>query len=114
MMAVGIIFIVVGLLWAAFKGYVVWDIAHDIYNGGGAPTLDFPIFCPIPLAIGSSIVLTALGSLPFRGFGFVLYVGLAIVFGFLLWLFGRLGEPERQRQSGAIKKQASTSHEPNT
>jgi len=114
MMTMGITFIVVGLLWTAFKGYVVWDIAHDIYNGGGAPTLDFPVFCPIPLALGSSFVLGALGCLPFRGFGFVLYLGLTIVFGFLLWLFGRLGEPERQRQLDVITKQAASKHEPNT
>ena len=112
-MTIGIIFIVVGLLWTAFKGYVVWDIAHDVYNGGGAPTLDFPIFCPMPLAYGASFVLTALGNLPFPGFGFVLYIGLAAVFGFLLWLFDRIGASERHRQSKMIKNQATAKHEPN-
>jgi len=113
MTAFGIILIVFGLLVAAFKGYVVWDIAHDIYNGGGAPTLDFPIFCPIPLALGASLVFKAHGGSPFLGFGFAIYAGLAVVFGFLLWLFGHLGRPERERQLQAIKEKASLKNEPN-
>jgi hypothetical protein len=107
MMPGGIILIIVGLLGAAFKGYVVWDMAHDSNGGGGAPTLDFPIFCPIPLAIGASFVATALGRVPFPGFGFVVYLGLAVVFGFLLWLFDRLGESERARQLQAIQQNRS-------
>ena len=113
MMTTGIIVLVIGLLWAAFKGYVVWDIAHDVYNGGGAPTLDFPVICPIPLAIGASLVLSALGKHPFPGFGFMAYICLAAVFGFLLWLFDRLGEPERQRQLQALKQKNVASNEPN-
>jgi hypothetical protein len=106
-MTVGIIFIIVGLLYTAFKGYVVWDIAHDIYNGGGAPTLDFPIICPIPLAFGASSVLSALGRLPFRGFGLIVYLCLAVIFGFLHQWFYRLGEPERQRQSQIMEAATS-------
>jgi hypothetical protein len=113
MMTTGIIVLSIGLLWAAFKGYVVWDITRDVFNGGGAPTLDFPIICPIPLAVGGSLVLSALGKYPFPGFGFVAYVCLAVVFGFLLWLFRRLGEPERQRRLQALKQRNASANEPN-
>jgi hypothetical protein len=95
-----------GALWSAFKGWVVWDIAHDPFDGGGAPTMDFPLFCPVPLAVGASLVASALGAHPFPGFGFALYVALAAGFGLLLWCFYRLGEPERQRQLEAIKQQS--------
>jgi hypothetical protein len=111
MMTIGIIFLGIGLLLSAFKGYLVWELTHTIHHGG-APTLDFPIFCPIPLAAGTSFVLSALGGLPFRGFGFVLYVGLALVFGLVHLLFYRLGEPERQRQLEAIRKRGSLKGEP--
>jgi hypothetical protein len=105
MIWVGIAFLIVGLLWTAFKGYVVWDVAHDLFNGGGVPTLDFAVFCPMPLAFGASLVLTELGASPFPGFGFVIYLGLAVGFGALMWLFYRLGEPDRQRASDIIMQQ---------
>jgi hypothetical protein len=82
---------------------VVWDIAHDLFNGGGAPTLDFSVFCPLPLAVGASFVLSALDAHPFPGFGFAVYIGLAGCFGFLLWYFDRVGGPVRQRQLEAIR-----------
>ncbi len=104
MMTLGMILLAFGVLWAVFKGYVVWDIAHDVYNGGGAPTLDFPVFCPIPLALGGSMVLSALDKHPFPGFGLVLYLCLALFLGFLHWWFDRLGEPERERQLRQIKE----------
>ena len=113
MTAFGIILLVVGLIVAVFKGYVVWDIAHNSYNGGGAPTLDFPIFYPIPLALGTSLVFKAHGGSPFPGFGFAIYAGLAVAFGFLLWLFDRLGKPERERQQQSIQEKASLKNEPN-
>lgn len=102
----GITLVAVGILLSAFKGYVVWDIAHDPFNGGGAPTLDFPVFCPIPLAAGTNLVLSALGLRPFPGFGFVVYICLAASFGFLLSWFYRVGVPERQRQLRAIERKA--------
>lgn len=100
MLWAGAAILAVGFLWSVFKGWVVWDIAHDRFNGGSAPTLDFPMVCPIPLAVGTSMVLSALDALPFPGFGFALYAGLAISFGMLLWWFYRLGAPERQRSAG--------------
>ena len=103
-MTIGIIVFLIGVALAAFKGYVVWDIAHDVFNGGGAPTLDFPIICPIPLAIGASLVLRALDKYPLPGFGFIVYVGLALIFSFLLWLFYRLGAPEREQQLQRLKQ----------
>jgi hypothetical protein len=102
MLWAGIAILAFGVLLAAFKGYMVWDIAHDMFNGGGAPTLDFPLFCPIPLSTGGSMVLTALDAHPFPGFGFTVYIGLALVFGGLLLWFDRIGEPERKRQLAAV------------
>jgi hypothetical protein len=102
-MIIGIILLAIGLLWAAFKGYMVWDISRDLFNGGGASTLDFPVLCPIPLAVGTSLVLIALGKYPFPGFGFLAYICVAIIFAFLLWLFGRLGAPEREKQLQLLK-----------
>jgi hypothetical protein len=107
MLWAGVTLLVIGTLWSAFKGWVVWDIAHDLYNGGGAPTLDFPVFCPIPLAVGSSWVASAMGSSPFLGFGFAVYVGLATCFGVLLWYFDRIGAPERQRQLEALRRRSA-------
>jgi hypothetical protein len=104
MLWAGFTFLTFGVLYSALKGWVVWDIAHDLFNGGGAPTLDFPVVCPIPLAAGASMVLSALGALPFPGFGFALYFGLAVAFGILLWLFDRVGAPERQRQLAALQQ----------
>lgn len=111
-MTLGVIFLVLGLLMAAFKAYVVWDIAHDLCAGGGAPTLDFPIFYPIPIALGSSWVLSALGAYPFPGFGFAGYLCLAVFFGMLLWLFDRLGAPARERQAHRIKEKTAANKRP--
>lgn len=113
-MITGIIIIVVGLLWAVLKGYVVYDAARDIYSGGGTPTFDFPVICSIPLAIGVSCLLSANDHLPFRGFGFTLYLALAVAFSLLLWLFVRLGKPEREKQVKTIQKQTASKREPNT
>jgi hypothetical protein len=105
MLWAGVALLVLGVLWSAFKGWVVWDIAHDLFNGGGAPTLDFPVVCPIPLAGGAGLVAWALDATPFPGFGFAVYVGLAACFGFLLRYFYRVGEPERLRQLEAVRRQ---------
>src|SRR5262249_39400348 len=87
MLWAGVGVLVVGLLWSALKGRVVWDVAHDVFNGGGAPTLDFPVVCPVPLAVGASLVASALDATPFPGFGLGVYVVLAAGFGLLLWYF---------------------------
>lgn len=101
----GIIILLLGLLGAGFKGYAVWTAAHDIHNGGGAPTLDFTVFWPIPIAVGGSVALTGANHYPFAGFGFVLYGALLIGFGFLPWMFYRHGAPERERQLRLIQEQ---------
>ncbi|EDY19719.1 hypothetical protein CfE428DRAFT_2895 [Chthoniobacter flavus Ellin428] len=111
-MTIGIVALAIGFLWAVCKGCVVWNCAHDLFNGGGPPTLDFPVICSLPLAIGCSEVLNALGRNPFPGFGFVVYLGLVVIFGFLLWLFGRLGEPERQRQLQALQQKKGSVDKP--
>jgi len=44
------------------------------------------------------MILTAQGIYPFTGFGFALYMALALLFWFFHCYFDRRGEPERQRQ----------------
>lgn len=105
MLGIGIGLVVVGVLWSAFKGWVVWDVARDPYGGGGVPTIDFPLFCPVPIAIGISMIVRALGGRLFLGFGFVVYFGLAACFWFLLWHFYRVGAIEKQRQRDALQRQ---------
>jgi hypothetical protein len=112
-MIAGIVLVVVGVLWSVFKGYVVWDAAHEVEQGASAPTIDFPIICPIPLAVGTSLLLRARHSLPFPGFGFAFYALLAGLFGSLLWFFDRLGERERQRQLERMRKNGAIADNPN-
>jgi hypothetical protein len=107
MLWIGVVLVILGGLWSAFKGRMVWKVAHDVYNGGGVPTLDFPLFCPIPVAAGLSTLLSAMNALPFPGFGFAIYLGLAITFWALLIWFYRIGEPERQRQLAAVQQRTS-------
>lgn len=117
MMTIGIIVLVIGLLFSAFKAHVVWSAAHDGFNGGGVPTMDFSIFWPIPIAGGTSMILSAQGIHPFPGFGFVLYLALALFFWFLHCFFDRHGErqlaylqqmprpePDRNAEPGATGK----------
>lgn len=101
----GVGLLLMGIIGALIKGHAVWSAAHDIYNGGGAPTLDFTVIWPIPIAIGTAVLLTGANRYPFPGFGFVLYGALLITFGFLQWWFYRHGEPERQRQLAQLKAQ---------
>lgn len=91
-MTAGLFLLVLGLLWTAFNGYVVWSAARDRHGGGGVPTLDFALICPLPLAFGISLILAARESVPFTGFGFVLCLGLVGVLGVLHWLFERSGQ----------------------
>ena len=107
MLWAGVAILVVGIVWAAFKGWMVWDVAYDLFNGGGAPTLDFPLVCPIPIAVGGSLTLLALDWLPFPGFGLTLYAGLSACFAVLLWWFDRVGRPERHRQLSAIRRRSA-------
>lgn len=97
----GIAFLVVGALWTAFKGYVVWDVAHDVFNGGGVPTLDFAVFCPIPVAVGLGFLFPHQLSC---GAQFGVYVGLVVVYRIVHWLFDRIGAPERARQLANIQR----------
>jgi hypothetical protein len=107
MLGIGIGLVAVGILWSMFKGWVVWDAARDPYNGGGVPTIDFPLFCPVPITAGVSLIARAWSVSPFPGFVFAVYLGLAACFWLLLWHFYRLGEPERQRGMQAAHQRPS-------
>lgn len=94
MMWAGVALLAIGIALAIFKGWVVWNVAHD---GWGAPTLDFPLFYPLPLATGAFVVASSVAGQPVPAVGLTVYFGLAVCFGVLLWLFNRIGELKRQR-----------------
>ncbi len=112
MMTLGIALIALGLLYSLFKGYVVWTVTHDVFNGGGVPTLDFALLCPVPLAAGVSFMLEASGRLPFPFFGLMAYLCVAASFWLLHSLFDQLGRPERERQLQALKQQQDLARKP--
>lgn len=103
----GLIVLVLGLVVTYLKGRVIWRAAHDLYQGGGVPTLDFPFVYPIPFAVGSSLTLSAMDALPFTGFGLAVYVVLGIGLGVLMWWFYQVGAAERQRQWEAVRARSA-------
>lgn len=100
----GVIMLMLGCVVTYLKGRVVWRTAHDLYRGGGVPTLDFPFVYPIPVAVGGSLTLSSLDAVPFAGFGLVVYVVLAVSLGVLMWWFYQVGAAERQRQREALEE----------
>jgi hypothetical protein len=101
----GVALVAVGLVWSVVKGWVVWGLAHDLYRGGGTPTLDFPLFCPLPLAAGVFALGSDLVGRPVPLLALAVYVTSAVIAGVLLWWFDHLGAAERQRQLEAITPQ---------
>jgi hypothetical protein len=91
------------VLWTAIKGYVVWDVAHDLFNGGGVPTLDFVIFCPIPVVLGLGFIFPSRLNC---GGQVGAYVVLAILYGVARWLFDRIGAPARARQLDEMRRRS--------
>jgi hypothetical protein len=89
----GVGLLILGVLWSLFKGYVVWDAARDLYNGGGVPTLDFRHHLPDPACGRHEHVAGCGGPSLFPGFSFVLYVGLALMYAWYTGCrtFGRTG-----------------------
>ena len=51
-----------------FKATVIWSASHDIYNSGGVPTLDFPIFYPVFIAEFFTLALRLTDFYPFPYF----------------------------------------------
>jgi hypothetical protein len=100
---IGVSFLVFGTLWTAFKGYVVWDVAH--HEPGGVPSLDFVIFCPIPISAGLGFLFPHHLSC---GFQFGIYTALAVVYGIVHWIFNRVGARERSRQLAEIQRNAKS------
>jgi hypothetical protein len=103
-------FTLVSALAFAFKAYVIWDVSHDVYGGGGVPTIDYFILYPIFIAVGCSTFLRILGATPFPFFGFALYGALLTLSIFIYWLFDRLGKPIREAQLRRIRSD-SESHD---
>lgn len=112
MLIPGLILLAIGLLRAAYKGGVMWRIAHDVHDHGPVHQLDFTFVCPMPIAYGASLVLSAHGSLPSPWIGVVIYFALAAAFVCLHACVDRIGQPERQRQLDAILQQRAASQEP--
>lgn len=100
----GFIVLMLGLLLTYLKGRVVWRAAHDLYQSGGIPTLDFPFVYPLPIAVGSSLTISALHPLPIAGLGLAVYVVSVVGLGVLMWWFYQVGAAERQRQWEAVQE----------
>jgi hypothetical protein len=109
-MIIGLIFCAIGLIHGIFKYFVIRSAARDIYNGGGVPVMDFVVFVPLWLAVGSSLLLKHTRHHPFPFFGLVAYFILAIVFYALMALEYRLGKPEVERQLEMIKARNRANH----
>ena len=86
-----------------FKATVVWSASHDIYNGGGVPTMDFPVFYPVFIAFFLSNALRFAELYPFPYFGACAWFGVMLSASLFMWYADRHGEPERQRQLDAIQ-----------
>jgi len=100
-----IILLVLGLLRTAQQSNLMWKIAHDVHDHGPVPKLILILFCPLPIAFSTSLLLSIYKSPLFPWAGLVVYFFLAAVFGCLHVYFDRIGKPERQRQLAAILQQ---------
>ncbi len=108
MMTPALLLLAIGLFRAAYKGYVMWLLAHDPIDHGPMQKLDFTLFCPMPIAYGIHLVLRAHGSQPPLWAGFALYLALAAAFMCLHAYFERIGKPSRQQQREEILQQQET------
>lgn len=104
MKIIGIVFCLLGLLHGGIKYFVIRDAARDLYNGGGAPVMDFVIVVPLWWALGTWLLLEHGHLYPFPFFGLVQYVVLATVFYGIMQREYRLGKPEISRQLAELKK----------
>jgi len=105
---VGTIFLILGLLAGLFKYMVVRNAARDIYNGGGAPVMDFVIFWPGMVALGLYHILDSGGHRPFSYFGFVAYVLLALACYGIMQNEYRMGKPLIEAQLKQILARTNT------
>lgn len=108
----GLILLAIGLLRAGCTGYNMWLIAHDVHDHGPVPKLDFIFICPMPIALGTSMRLSAQGHLPSPWVGLGIDGALTAAFMGLHAYVDRIGKPERQRQLAAILQQRAATPEP--
>ena len=99
-----------GLLHGAFKYFVIRHAARDVYKGGGVPVMDFVIFVPLWLSVGTSALLKQGNLYPFPFFGLVFYLVLATVLFGVMVLEYKLGKPEVERKLAEIQKRSSAGH----
>jgi hypothetical protein len=93
----GVILLCIGLFYTIIRANVVWYSCHSLQDGG-VPTTDFIWVPPGYFAMAVWAMLHSYNAVPFIGFGWVVFGGLMVVFLGVYVLFGRHGEPERQRQ----------------
>lgn len=93
--ALGLLLLMVGAVYALGKGWLVWTVSRDPMRGAGVPLIDFVLLGPVPLAGGAHLLLSGLGRLPHPDFGIYLWIGLFALFAAVFALFHRLGEPHR-------------------
>ena len=108
MMWIGIALTVLFTLGYLFKLIVVWDVSRDLYNGGGVPTMDLPLFYPIFISFGVWAILRSLNALPFPYFGLVVWISIVVLTVGLMGLFDWIGKPLRDEQLRQITDQKRT------
>lgn len=96
MLYLGLFLVAVGVWLSVVKARVVREVGPCPFHGGGVPTLDFPVLCPLPVAAGGSWILDGCGVLPFDGFWVVGYVTLAPLYFLLMWRYTLIAEVTRK------------------
>lgn len=108
MLWIGTVLAALGTLGYLFKLHVVWCVSRDVYNGGGVPTLDLPLFYPIFMSVGLGWILHALDATPFPYFGLVIWVAIFLLTIVLMAVFDSLGKPVREEQLRLIQDRNRT------
>ncbi len=103
MLWLGVFLTALGTTAYLFKLYVVWNVSREVYNGGGVPTLDLPVFYPIFMSFGLASILDALDATPFPYFGLVIWATIVLLTIGLMGLFDSLGKPVREEQLRQIQ-----------
>ena len=102
--AIASVFAFLSFACFVLKAFVVWSVDHDVYNGGGVPTLDFPLIYPLFIAFPVSVALHSANLYPFPFFGFAFWAALTAFAFIFMWYSNRHGSPERQRQLDRISR----------
>lgn len=106
--------ILLGLVYAAWKYAVIRYAARDIYNGGGAPVLDFVVIPPVFLGFGVSTLFLEIGHGQFPGFGALVFLATAVFLYYVMQREYKIGEPIIAKKAEELRNQKQKEkNEPN-